>query len=78
MLARFTWQPDDTDGPETITVDLPTERIEEMRQLIGTPAWANSEAATWIPCRTGPGAPVKKWLFRLARITAITPIDPTP
>lgn len=75
MIARMTWQPDDISGPETLTVELPAERVAEMRDLIGTEAWARSEAVMWIPCRPAPGGPMAPRLFRLARITNIEPKD---
>lgn len=70
MIARLTWAPDD--GPiQTLTVDLPADRITEIRALIGTPEWATSEAVAWIDYRTGTDGPFARGLFRLARITAL-------
>lgn len=76
VLACLTWQPDDTPGPETLTVELPAGRVAEMRELIGTEAWARSEAVMWIPCRHDDGLMAPR-LFRLARITNIEPEDST-
>lgn len=75
MYARLTWQPADTAGPETLTVDLPAHRIAEMRQLIGTSEWVRSEAIVWILCRTRPDAPMGRRSFRLARITDVEAYD---
>ncbi len=75
-VARLTWRPGDTTTPETLTVDLPAARIRELQDLIGTPDWVQSETAMWIPCDSGPGQPVVKRLFRLARITAIAFVQP--
>ena len=74
--AHLTWQPDDSPKPEILTVDLPAARIREMQDLIGTPGWIQSDAVMWIPCDSGPGQPVVKRLFRLARITAIAFAQP--
>ena len=70
-LARLTWLSDETDGPDTLDVELPDVQIRQMQELIGTARWAQSEAVLWIPCRTRPDAPMEKRLFRLARITAV-------
>lgn len=69
-LAQLTWQPDNIDGPETLTVDLPAERITEMQDLIGTADWVRSEAVMPIPTR-GTNGRMEPRLYRLARITAI-------
>jgi hypothetical protein len=74
----MTWQPDNIPGPETLTVDLAEPWLSEFRTLIGTPEWATSEAVMWIPCQTAPGRPFEKRLFRLARITAIEPLEVQP
>ncbi|MFF7329709.1 hypothetical protein [Streptomyces sp. NPDC008150] len=72
MLVTLTFAP--VDGPtETVTADIPPARYAEMRDLIGTPDWTNSEAVAWIWCRTKPSKPMRERLFRLARITAIEP-----
>lgn len=67
--ARLTWQPDDTDQPEILTVDMPAAHITEMQQLLadGTPL---GDAVAWIPVRDSSGTYTPR-LFRLARITAI-------
>lgn len=69
MIAAMTWTPD-SGTPETLTVDLPTANLAEMRALIGTPEWVRSEAVAWINYRTGDG-PFVRGLFRLGRITAL-------
>lgn len=75
MIARMTWAPDD--GPvQTLIVDLPDAHFTQMRALIGTPEWAESEAATWIPYRVSPDDAPQRGLFRFARITALEPISP--
>jgi hypothetical protein len=74
MITRLTWTLD-SGHPETLTADLPETHLTEMRALIGTPEWAESEAVMWIPYRTGPAGPMTKGLFRLARITALEPED---
>lgn len=70
MIARMTWAPDDG-AVQTLLVDLPETHFTQMRELIGTPEWAQSEAVTWIPYRTNPGDEPQRGLFRLARITAL-------
>lgn len=76
MITRLTWQPDDTPGPEALTADIDAALLFEMRQLIGTPEWAKSEAVMWINCQSGPDQTWGKRLFRLARITALEPQEP--
>lgn len=74
MIARMTWAPDD--GPiQTLLVDLPGAHFTQMRAMIGTPEWAESEAVSWIPYRTAPGDEPQRGLFRLARITALEAIS---
>lgn len=73
MIARLTWQPADADAPETLTVDLPPERVAEMRELIGTEAWTSSGAVMQILCQWRPESAWDQRLFRLARITGIEP-----
>lgn len=73
MIARLTWLPADTTTPETLTVDLPPERIAEMRELIGTEAWTTSDAVMLILCQGRPEPTWGKRLFRLARITDVEP-----
>lgn len=72
MITRLTWQPDDTPGPETLTVDIPEDLLAQMRELIGTARWTSSEAVMWINTKTG-DQPWTKRLYRLARITALEP-----
>lgn len=72
MLVRLTWQPDDIPTPETLTADIPGRRVREMRELLGTDEWKQSEAVMWIPCRVNDG-PMKEMLFRLARILDVQP-----
>lgn len=69
MIAHLTWQPDDTNQPEILTVDMPATHITEMQQLLadGTPLGG---AVLWIPVRDTAGTYTPR-LFRLARITAI-------
>jgi hypothetical protein len=77
VYAHLTFQPVGSGGPETVTVDLPADLIAEMRALIGTPQVRASEAAAWVLCQAEPNGPMKPYLFRLARITAIDPLtDP--
>jgi hypothetical protein len=69
----MTWAPDD--GPiQALIVDLSEAHLTEMRALIGTPEWAESEAVTWLPYRTSRDHKPQLGLFRLARITALEPI----
>lgn len=72
MIALLTWQPADTPSPETLTVDIPEPWFTEFRPLIGTDAWASSEAVAWINTRVG-DQPWTPHLYRLARITALEP-----
>lgn len=71
MIARLTWQPSDTDSPETLTADIPDDLVHQMRELMGTTQWATSEAVAWLSCRSRDDQPFKRRLFRLARITAL-------
>jgi hypothetical protein len=73
VTARLVWQPADQDDPETLLVDLPEHTVTEMRALIGTRQWAESEAVMWINCRTDDVT--EKRLFRLARITSLEPAN---
>lgn len=73
MIARMVWAPDD--GPiQTLIVDLPDAQLADMRALIGTLEWAQSEDVTWIWYRTALGDAPQRGLFRFARITALEPI----
>jgi hypothetical protein len=74
MTTRLTWIPDNGQ-PETLTADIPEGLLQQMRDLIGTAEWANSEAVMWINCR-GSNEPMTNRLFRLSRITALEP-EPT-
>lgn len=74
MIARLTWIPDNGQI-ETLTADIPEPRLTEFHSLIGTPKWATSQAVAWIPCRGGGDQPMTKRLFRLARITALEPLE---
>lgn len=69
------WAPDD--GPvQTLFVDIIEPQLTEMRALIGTPEWAESQAVMRMPYRTSPKDDPQLGLFRLARITALEPIPP--
>jgi hypothetical protein len=69
MIARLTWQPDDTDQPETLTVDMPANRVSELQTLLAADAYFG-DTVMWIPTRSEDGTYTPR-LFRLARITAI-------
>ncbi|MGP3752181.1 hypothetical protein [Streptomyces sp. IBSNAI001] len=68
MIANLTWQPDDTDQPETVTVDMPWARLVELRQLLAAGA-DFGDTVMWISTRNDDGTYTPR-LFRLARITA--------
>lgn len=71
--VRFTWQPDDSDAPETLTAYMTRAHAAELRDLIADPA-ALGEAVMWIPTLLDSepmGAPFRNRLFRVARITHV-------
>lgn len=68
MIATLTWQPTDTDQPETVTIDMPAHWIADLQHLIDT-KHDLGDAVAWIPVRDTTGAYTPR-LFRLARITA--------
>lgn len=68
MIASLTWQPTDTDQPETVTVDMPADWIAELQRLIDA-HHDFGDAVAWIPVRDTTGAYTPR-LFRLARTTA--------
>lgn len=70
---RLTWQPGDSNTPETMTAAMSPARAAELQQLLadGTDF---GETAMWIDVRLDsepPHAPFMPRLFRLARITEI-------
>ncbi|MEU1122153.1 hypothetical protein ABZ371_00835 [Streptomyces sp. NPDC005899] len=69
MIARLTWQPDDTHLPETLTVDMPATGVSELHSLLTAGAYFG-DTVMWIPVRNDDGTYTPR-LFRLARITAI-------
>lgn len=69
MIGRLTWQPANTHDPETLTVDMPADRISELQTLLAAGV-DFGEAAIWIPTRNADGTYTHR-LFRLARIAAI-------
>lgn len=74
MITRLTWTPDNGQ-PETLITDIPEGLLAQMRDLIGTPEWTSSEAVVWINTKVGE-QPWAKRLYRLARITALEPVEP--
>ncbi|MEU7737859.1 hypothetical protein AB0B51_33160 [Streptomyces griseus] len=68
MIASLTWQPDDTDQPETVTIDMPAHLVADLQHLIDA-RHDFGDAVAWIPTRDDAGAYIPR-LFRLARITA--------
>ncbi|WP_405391090.1 hypothetical protein OG596_26480 [Streptomyces sp. NBC_01102] len=68
MIANLTWQPNDTDQPETVTVDMPATRLSELQTLLAAGA-DFGDTVMWIPTRNDDGTYTPR-LFRLARITA--------
>lgn len=69
MIARLTWQPDNTHLPETVTVDMPANHVSELHGLLAAGAHFG-DTVMWIPVRDDDGTYTRR-LFRLARITAI-------
>lgn len=68
MIASLTWQPADTDQPESVTVDMPAHWLAELQRLIDA-RHTFRDAVAWIPVRDADWAYTPR-LFRLARITA--------
>jgi hypothetical protein len=75
VITSLTWTPD-SGKPETLITDIPEGLLAQMRDLIGTPEWAGSEAVMRINTKVG-DQPWTKRLYRLARITALEPEDPS-
>jgi hypothetical protein len=75
VIVRLTWTPDNGQ-PETLTADIPEGLLAQMRDLIGTPEWAGSEAVMWFNTKVCDQSWTKR-LYRLARITALEPADPS-
>ncbi|MCX4605441.1 hypothetical protein OG402_33790 [Streptomyces anulatus] len=70
MIASLTWQPTDTNQPETVTVDMPAPWLDEF-QMLRSRDHDFGEAVAWIPVRDTTGTCTPR-LFRLGRILSIT------
>ncbi|WP_069743057.1 hypothetical protein [Streptomyces sp. EN23] len=70
MIAQLTWQPTDTDQPETVTIGMPAPWLDEF-QMLRSRGHDFGEAVAWIPTRNSDGTYTPR-LFRLVRILNVT------